>query len=208
MSLTKDSPHLALTLKKKLKDLSSGEAIEKAFDFALAKGGREEIDYPRKPGMSFNPRPARVCLILINDLRVLDSEILQAAMLGCVWSDLARETELETLFGKRVISLAALASSSPSTLLENQDSSHKDVCAITAAIWLDRARHLHLSDPQQTNWWAFLTEVEKVISLAELRAPEAASRLSHWKKMFEQRHLPKAGAAPLRTIKADVQCKS
>lgn len=85
---------------------------------------------------------------------------------------------------------------------------------IMAAIWLDRARHLHLSDPHQTNCWAFLTEVENVISLAELRVPEAASRLSHWKKMFDQRHLPKAGATPLRTIKedvkvdVDVQCKS
>jgi len=48
---------------------------------AMSNGGSKELDFAREAGVSFNPRPARVALIQLNEAEVLDLDTLKTNIL-------------------------------------------------------------------------------------------------------------------------------
>ena len=97
-----------------------------------------EPELGRPAGQSFNPRPARLCQILIKEIQEKDQGVLAAAMLSCL-----SPAELEDLRSSQVdwepevtLALAAISHSSAGASRESQ--------AIGLAGLLDEIRHFHL----------------------------------------------------------------
>ena len=146
-----------------ISDLPNNHAkpvVDAAFDFSIQHGGRTELDFFREPGVSYNPRPARVGLILLKVAGIKDSAILAAAMLATVPEMLAEAREL---FSEEVYGPAISAQLPPVELFgihldERQRAEIGYAGSISVALWLDRARHLHLSSPVVAIWRNFLEQ--------------------------------------------------
>lgn len=70
-------------------DAATVEKLSNIFLSCMKQGGAEELDFTREPEVSYNPRPARVVHILINDLKVSDAEIVAAGMQACAQESVA-----------------------------------------------------------------------------------------------------------------------
>ena len=150
------SPHLANVLSRSV-DPAALPFLDSCFNLALLHGGESEWDFSRAPDASYNPLPARVALILINDARITRAEILATAMIASVC---LKEEDLLTLRSftefKHVCALLNLVEQYPSCTMENSEI-ERDIASIVAALWLDRARHIHLTPHQDkiTIWEDF-----------------------------------------------------
>ena len=85
-------------------------ALDLAFRFAMDRGGALEPDYTRPEGQSYNPRPARIGVILINDSGEKAVEVLLA---GLIASAETGEEKIDAIlsehFSSSVISIAKMA---------------------------------------------------------------------------------------------------
>ena len=114
-----NSPHLALTLDQFAKsgdfDEPQARNILVSFETSVSKSGSQEIGFARETGQSFNPRAARILLILLKDAQLRDVRLLTLA------ADLAGRGEGY-----------------------NQYLHLEEPLIVSAAFLLDRLRHLHL----------------------------------------------------------------
>ena len=103
------SPHLAMLLARCF-SAEHFPALDLAFRFAMDRGGALEPDYTRPEGQSYNPRPARIGVILINDSGEKAVEVLLA---GLIASSETGEEEIDAIlsehFSSSVISIAKMA---------------------------------------------------------------------------------------------------
>lgn len=154
----------------------SPQALEKAFALSLERGGLFEIDFKREEGVSYNPRPARHCHILLSDCGVRDERTLEASLLASTW-------ELN-LFSTELFSFDADFPRSANLAEEAKQEQPVSANArlIRLAQLLDRARHVHLSkDPSK------LEEVRQKVSFyLELGKLEPSWRLND--KLFSLLH--------------------
>lgn len=81
------SQHLAKTLQR-LGDLDESAWLNEAFALVISSGALWERDFVRPHSASYNPRPARVALILIHDALEKRPEVLAAGMLCSLGSEL------------------------------------------------------------------------------------------------------------------------
>jgi hypothetical protein len=185
-----ESPKLAGYLKRYFAPEEQNE-LALAFRVAMNNGATKEIDFGRKDGTSYNPRPARVFSIMYSDASVKTPTTLAASMLalvedGEIIASFAQtdglsadtlETALKTLECQK-----AFTTSSP------LPDSH-EALVITSAIWLDRARHLHLAQPQHLRdiRQSFIETTNTIIMEIETACPALHSRLLNWKNMFLRR---------------------
>lgn len=128
------SPHLEIVLKRhfRLEELSGLKTI---LDFVAQNGGVKELDFERKEGVSFNPRFARVALILMQDAKCLDLNVLGAAVIACAESS---DVDLDP-------EIVCVANETRDKFLAPLEFVNSDSILIGAALALDYARHLHLS---------------------------------------------------------------
>ena len=71
--------------------------LEVYFELSITLGGRLEQDFTREPESSYNPRPARVAQILLEDCSINDPLALAASFL-CALGERATE-ELRAAVG-------------------------------------------------------------------------------------------------------------
>lgn len=165
------SPHLAGELDRR--GLSC-PTLDAAFDFAIQHGGLDEVDFVREEGVSYNPRPARIALILLKDVQTDSFLTLAGGMLAAVPAALH-------LAPRSCTDAAALAhrSALPPTELAGEPAA-----AIACAVFLDRARHLHqaASDRRRQIGETMLDQCKDYIRLAEHAAPGIAVLLTHWER--------------------------
>lgn len=167
------SPHLSVVLERRS---NSWHVLSESFRVAMEQGGRLEPDFEREAEASFNPRPARIALILLNDARVEDEQVLAAAVLAAAAMNdpgLACASALP----QEVSMLARAALQSPSGLLVGGNTS---ASLIACAVHLDRARHRHLSKDSPAEWHAFLTQTAEYVQLAESCSPPLHILLAAW----------------------------
>ncbi len=119
------SPHLTFILKKKVAagifSTAVSDGLYREFLAAIQARGAEEIGFLRPEGQSFNPRAARILLILLEDGDVQDAGTLSAAL-----------------------EVAALGSGDSRYLERDAGDELPSICI--GAFLLDRIRHLHLED--------------------------------------------------------------
>ncbi len=119
--------------------------VAEAFSFAIAKGGESEIGFDREIGVSFNPRPGRVGLILLNDCFVRDSQIVAAGLLATATkpeefvAGVSRDLAIEAR-----IPMDGVSRLSPAAR------------AVRVALTLDFGRHLHQLTRGDSNFPPFI----------------------------------------------------
>ncbi|RIL00861.1 MAG: hypothetical protein DCC75_13815 [Proteobacteria bacterium] len=116
-----DSPALFAQLKSFL-PVCDLQRVASAYRTAHEQGGTVEAPTRREPEASFNPKPARLCHILVSEAGVRDPLLLSGAILRCVQSNSQNQN------------FQRLANIDQENLL------------IELAWSLDRIRHLHMTD--------------------------------------------------------------
>lgn len=167
VTIRKYSPHLASVVTR-LFDAQALEQIAPIFHWCIEQGGLDELDFGREEGASYNPRPARVALILINDAASRDLTSVGAAIIAAGLEGSAFEPD-GSQFQQLAEARAELAARPLAELVKLSD---EDICeagTIACCLWLDRARHLHLSQGQDRALWEWACEENN-------RARELATR--------------------------------
>lgn len=173
--------NLANALSRSL-TLDDRQLVEHATLFALENGALTELDFERQPEVSFNPRPARIVLILLNDAGVRDSKTLAAAALATLEEPCLNAAQ--TLFNQALCKLALSANLPPQQLLK--ENFEPSVALIALALWLDRARHLHLSPSIKDASFRndFVDQTRLYIQLANKTSSALELLLEAWLKRF------------------------
>ena len=180
------SPHLAsiaqrtVPITPEVAEAGAAELAE-ALDIAMANGGRLEIDFVRPLEVSFNPRPARVGLILIAEGEVRSYSTLAAGVLATIGD---RLEALEALPLSESIRQLALNGIAPLCTTKNPEAQ-----LIYLSMLLDRARHLHQASEENRAelWPKVYQEVALALPIAKQQAPMLHLLLSTWHARFARR---------------------
>ncbi len=180
MSIEKYSPRLRGSLQRKVPSVDL-KLIEDCFALAINNGGLLELDYKREEGMSFNPRPARIACILIEDAGARSTNAIAAGIVSTVWYSLsAKEQDALPDSLRRTAELSA--ADCPSKLEQLEKAEQHEVRLIQLCSYLDRARHLHLAD---TNVWrSVYDECEAYSELAKQHCAPLHTLLTSWQGRF------------------------
>lgn len=180
--IKKFSPNLHLTIERIL-SLDEVALLDNAFSLAISHEGLKEIDFQREEGVSYNPRPARVALILINNAKVTDNKIIATSFLANIEAAVLKNLVSENIPSEYFQN--ALLAKNP-FLLQNEN---KEIKLISLALRLDRVRHHHLSKElnSKEKWQEFLEENQKYIELAGNISPEIHLLLQKWQERAIQK---------------------
>ena len=137
--LASDSPSLWGSLQRRILDSDRAQLAE-IYSLACAYGALSEGGVRREGGASFNPRPARICQILINECNESDPDVFAAAMLACCTSQPDFQVASPAAVGWGVASRVIRVQSG----LEIQFD--ETVARVLLALQLDELRHLHMTE--------------------------------------------------------------
>ena len=175
----RESPHLRKSLERQ--GFGDSALLRDAFELAVASGGLRELDFEREEGASYNPRPARVALILLDNCGVRDELTLAAGILAA--SDAPEAEAAETL--AEAISIAKSTRCTAAALANADDR----LLNIALTLQLDRARHRHQADASADSGWPeFIAETEKYIVLAQSRSHPLYQILAAWIQRAKRQH--------------------
>jgi hypothetical protein len=187
--IQKRSPHLLGALKRNFR-APDAALLEEAFSLAMEIGGENELDFTRAKEASFNPRPARVALILLQEMKVREVATLAAAILASTHPRPNQE-ELQELFETRISNdnqirqeIIRLYSqiSGPLEKTLAPDEVEQSAAVIVLALLLDRARHLHLAkgDDAKIRQRDFLDSLPQYLKLAQRVNRQVYTLLEAW----------------------------
>lgn len=179
MNIHKDSPHLDGLLNRLMKKGSlkhrDYQLIDRAFAISMQHSGKEEIDFIREDGVSFNPRPARAALILIKDAKETSAVSIAAIVIASVY-----ETTEDLEFDSAVLDLVK------ESLKDTTKIQSKSAALIACSLWLDRARHLHqiAEENREKVWPSFLEMHKNYLELANKHSSSLHILLDAWERRF------------------------
>ncbi|MBL7661351.1 hypothetical protein JNK13_01230 [bacterium] len=172
--LAQSSPHLDGVFRRLQKySPQELELLKTAYQTAILNHGAVEPDFSRDPGVSFNPRPARISLILINTVDISDLQSICAGMLACI-PNLDSVDKLP----QRLSDAAAIAQASqlPATAIKLPEA-----LIINAALFLDRARQSHRSSKQELPT-LLLEESKQILELITPLSSPLAALIQAWQQ--------------------------
>jgi hypothetical protein len=178
------SPHLYgyLTRTYSEDDL---EYLTKAFKISIEHGGLRELDFEREPGVSYNPRPARIGIILLSECKVNDRQILATAFLASVLQYQPNAVETVRTAFPELYDIALKSSFKPDKIERNSKS--MPIHLISGVLAIDRARHLHLAkDISISTIQQFIKDLDIQIELAKTCSPRLEILLTSWKQRYER----------------------
>ncbi len=163
---SKDSPKVSKLLHQKF---SSPEVLLFNLGYSLlAKSeGITEPEIIRVVGASFNPKPARICELLILEAHTTEIDLLLAAVALCSTDPILFSEVLES---EGASGVANIVSSVHAYLNKsnNTDSLTPQAQNLMAAICLDKVRHLHMSTltvPDRISYFQYVDDhILKIIS--------------------------------------------
>jgi len=164
----KESPHLRNVLSRKFTQIPL--ELDQAFNIAKDLGGNQELDFKREEGVSFNPRSARIVLILLEGNEAVETELIKNALLSsCIKEDSTFPDDVVNILSSDCIaamnsikkSMAQINQRASSLILEEDDSfmrcSTSEIsdlldfnlespnAQILISLFIDRMRHSHLA---------------------------------------------------------------
>lgn len=183
-SISTISPHLAGKLKGLALNDSDWRVIEACFEKSLRHGGFEELDFERAEGQSFNPRPARLGVILIDNANIYDPMALSAGFL--LMSSYAPSSSIP----EKVMKLLQEARLLPKELIElAEENSAATSSTLASAAFLDRARQVHRTSDTSVQKHVYRMSFQ-YSALAETCSPAISHLLVSWQEQFS-RHVLK-----------------
>ena len=171
------SPHLAGSLEKILTPAQCSE-LDEVWNYVVQAGGMAEIGFEREPGVSYNPRPARVGLILLSNFEVTEVHVIAAGFLSCVDDSVAYSGAL----AKDATKLAERSKHSIRELAAAPE--NDEVLLVALARHLDDVRHFHLRDGYREA--GFASERERFLQLTEEHARAVPMRYEAVKQTYEK----------------------
>ena len=188
------SPHL-LGVLQRLDHTPNIAILKRIFTHCLQHGGLLEQDFARESGVSYNPLPARVTLIAINNGGLQLTTELAATMLSSIsYRHQLTYLELEKLIedsqvAVEVCSLLEYTNLAPQALcssLEQEQTDPKSAlcasCIIKLCVRLDRLRHLHLGNMTKESYRSHKMENLPYLTLASLVSLPLYKLLDRWQK--------------------------
>lgn len=154
--LAHDSPALFGALKRVFCDGDDSHSnyiklLEKVYSASVANGALEEVELTREPEASYNPRPARVCQILLKEVGESDPAVLAAAMLCCA----TRLPAHEIVAGSH--KLFSLVAEYPKDVLSAVE-------RVKLALLIDDIRHIHRSTRPRSEISRILSSAIELVS--------------------------------------------
>jgi hypothetical protein len=160
-SLLELSPALYSHLKRRVP--SKLADFEVAFNWIADRGGLEESFVNREKGVNFNPKPARICQILLTESAFEDNEILLAALFMA--APIGDPKDLSVQLSNTFSQAATLADTAQQVLNGSAPHSAAEY-ALALASALDEARHLHLTTLSAAQRCARAQDLARLLSFA------------------------------------------
>ena len=127
-----DSPGIVFALERVLDEESIGQLFGD-YEVVVAAGGNDEHGVIREEGVSYNRRIARILTIVLKEAGCRDFATLRLALYACAKDAVSvNEAELD----REIRAVRESVNVPPSTL---------SVAIVSAALLLDRSRHLHMT---------------------------------------------------------------
>lgn len=127
------------------------ERLKAAYRYAVKNGGCEE-PAERAPGVSYNPRPARICCLLIQEEKVTDPQLMISALLSSLHESVIARSTGEFEQEAVADALAVAKRSFPCPIrLEPLYLAHD----------LDILRHAHMSNQRDDRLSSVLSEISR-----------------------------------------------
>lgn len=180
-------------------DSAAVKIIALTFQWVIAEDGEVEIDFKRDPTVSFNPRPARIALILLNDVELKSPIAIAAGILATASNPLGLvEKQQKTLLpaassfldARSFFDTIAYTQLEMWKLSKLPDSSEViSAIQIRCALFLDRTRHLHrmTSANRLDTWIECYSTRHDYLALAEKYCPKLYLLLATWERRFRKR---------------------
>lgn len=118
------------------------------FDLVCDFGALREVDFERIPDTSFNPWPARVTQICIDEGDIRDLPTLTVSVLSCCMPPIPN-TALPINLSPEVVTTAAVVHRVVELLEPIPDNLSGGVITVISVHLLDRARQLHRATPER-----------------------------------------------------------
>lgn len=189
LTITDKSPHLYGVLGRTL-DAQGVQLVSRAFEVSILHAGESELDIERREGVSFNPHPGRVGLILLNDFAERSPEVIACGVLAT--AKLPLNLSVSELFGERVSRLLALTLAPTEELLENiAQPDYQAAAKVALALYIDRTRHLHQAEGHigEGVRREVFSQVDSYIQIAERLSPGVSMLIKRWKERAERAEL-------------------
>ena len=164
MSLDERSSHLGGVLRRTLSPYPE-ELFEDVFEYALQTGGEDECGFSRQPEVSFNPKCARLGLILLQDGGIREPLLVASGILSAsAHPEGYGGSEAEALTSQ----LRDLHSDFPTYEDVNAplESPANRLRIIRAALCIDLGRHLHqIAKPESVEYLSlFLGDASAILN--------------------------------------------
>jgi len=169
-----DSPALFGSIQRRF-DTGLVSLVVAEYRDAAAAGGNREVDFSRPEEASFNPRMARIASLVSNEGGFDDIGAIRAVLWSCVPGRIEHQS----------------LPSPPSDLIAamEEDARTRLAATIFAALQLDRARHLHLTEAGLDFQRAFVMEAQDLVDMEPFSniAPMLRNKLIHALAMQSRR---------------------
>lgn len=200
--LQQHSRHLLVALKDVLSAESISE-VDNVFEVCLAHGGLEELDYLRPSGQTYNPRPARIALIVLREIGVAKPDVLKAALASACLGDVGDNSEnllslpnhpWDVILTSAELSMAELSRLAPAELMSlysrvlQRGDGQQEVCAADDAYIGCCDIHLDVATVQAAVFISLACWLDRARHLHLVGAADevsAAVREELWIRFFE-----------------------
>jgi len=161
--------------------------LAQAFEYSIKNGGLDELEFKRPDGQSYNPRPARIALILIESSAEITTQNLIACFFSC-----CRKQKKDHLPFKEAIEISNKSLLFLKSLKENEEyrKQSKDIILLAMSLHLDHARHLHLGELVKNTLEnkAFCHVTEKLIIEAKEINTYFYQTMQHWLRRHKSKY--------------------
>jgi hypothetical protein len=179
-----DSPGIVFALERFLDETSMVQLFGD-YEVVVAAGGNDEHGVIREEGVSYNRRIARILTIVLKEAGSSDFETLRLALYACAKDEV---TVSEPALDRDIRAVRASESAAPTTL---------SVAIVSAALILDRSRHLHMTTMSLSEQ---LTCVEALGASRALRRevpiPEPLRKKVEYSMSVQKRRLEAESSSP------------
>ena len=181
--LKHDSPGLLGLVRQFLRE-DEVKQLAEVYCEACRCGALNESSVVRQPGISYNPRPARICQILINECSEKGLRVLGAAMYACA----ARNGESGSAF----VEEWQIASRVRMEISNYRDGHRFELTEVEEAIFLavklDELRHMHMTPlPEEHKRDVYRQVKEKLVpSIVHSSSSRLKALIESWLNRFER----------------------
>ena len=157
--LAQDSPALAQALRRASFSQLERSWLADLYTLTAIHGGLEEPELRREPGVRYNPRPARLCQLLLQEGKVRQAEELAAAILLC------SDRELDCRSPSAQTRSASSLRQEVRGVLTSKNAARASLPGqrIALASALDTSRHLHMRELDDAERQRQIQDVDQIM---------------------------------------------